>query len=111
MTVGKSDFSDAHNSVKFDHLNVNNASTAAAAGGCQFNYLLDSDIWAVCVSAGGGAGLAFEQTQFSRISGAGTAQSTGGRGLVLENGYNFSNTFFALEIGRASCRERVSVVV
>jgi hypothetical protein len=50
------------------------------------------------VSSGGAAGLAFEQVQFSRISGAGTAEGTGGRGVVLENGYNFSNTFFALDL-------------
>ena len=94
VVFGKSDFSDAHNSIKIDHLVVNNASTAPGSGGCQFNYVLDSDIYAICVSAGGAAGLALEQTQFSRISGAGTAEGTGGRGLVLENGYNFSNTFF-----------------
>ena len=98
LVVGKTDFSDAHNSAKFDHLIVNNANTAAAAGGCQFNYVLDSDVYAVCVAAGGAAGLAFEQLQFSRISGAGTAEGTGGRGAVLENGYNFSNTFFALDL-------------
>jgi hypothetical protein len=98
VVVGKPDFSDAHNSAKFDHLIVNNASTAAAGGGCQFNYVLDSDIFAVCVATGGAAGLAFEQVQFSRISGAGTAEGTGGRGVVLENGYNFSNTFFALDL-------------
>jgi len=98
FVMGKSDFSDAHNSAKIDHLSVNNASTAAGAGGCQFNYVLDSDLWAVCVSGGGAAGIALEQTQFSRISGAGTAQGTGGRGLVLENGYNFSNIFFGLDL-------------
>jgi hypothetical protein len=98
VVFGKPDFSDAHNSAKIDHLIVNNASTAAGAGGCQFNYVLDSDLYAVCVSAGGAAGLAFEQIQFSRISGAGTAGGTGGRGVVLENGYNFSNTFFALDL-------------
>jgi hypothetical protein len=98
VVVGKTDFSDAHNSAKFDHLIVNNANTAAAAGGCQFNYVLDSDVYAVCVAGGGAAGLAFEQLQFSRISGAGTAEGTGGRGAVLENGYNFSNTFFALDL-------------
>src|SRR5262249_13951712 len=98
VVVGKADFSDAHNSIKIDHLVVNNASTAAASSGCQLNYVLDSDIYAICVSAGGGAGLALEQTQFSRISGAGTAEGTGGRGLVLENGYNFSNTFLALDL-------------
>jgi len=36
--------------------------------------------------------------QFSRISGAGTAQGTGGAGLVLVNGYNFSNTFLGLDL-------------
>lgn len=98
VVLGKTDFSDAHNSAKFDHLIVNNANTAAAAGGCQLNYLLDSDVYAVCVAAGGAAGLALEQVQFSRISGAGTAEGTGGRGIVLENGYNFSNSFFALDL-------------
>ena len=98
VVLGTSDFTDAHNSAKIDHLVVNNASTAPASGGCQFNYLLDSDVYAVCVAAGGGAGLAFEQVQFSRISGAGTAEGTGGRGVVLENGYNFSNTFLALDL-------------
>jgi len=98
VVLGKTDFSDAHNSVKIDHLIVNNTSTASSAGGCQLNFVVDSDIYAVCVSAGGAAGLALEQTQFSRISGAGTAQGIGGRSLVLENGYNFSNTFFALDL-------------
>jgi len=98
VVLGKTDFSDAHNSAKIDHLIVNNTSTASAGGGCQFNYLLDTDIYAVCVAAGGAAGLALEQVQFSRISGAGTAEGTGGRGVVLENGYNFSNTFFALDL-------------
>ena len=98
VVLGEADFSDAHNSAKIDHLIVNNASTASGSGGCQFNFILDSDIYAVCVSSGGAAGLALEQTQFSRISGAGTAEGTGGRGLVLENGYNFSNTFFGLDL-------------
>ena len=98
VVLGKADFSDAHNSAKFDHLIVNNGSTAPGAGGCQLNYLLDSDVYAVCVSAGGAVGLALEQVQFSRISGAGTAQGTGGRGVALENGYNFSNTFLALDL-------------
>src|SRR3974377_960805 len=77
VVLGKTDFSDAHNSAKIDHLIVNNVSTAAGAGGCQFNYLLDSDLYVVCVSVGGAAGLALEQTQFSRISGAGTAEGSG----------------------------------
>ncbi len=98
VVLGKGDFSDAHNSAKIDHLVVHNASTNAAAGGCQFNFVLDSDVYAVCVSTGGAAGLALEQMQFSRVSGAGTAQATGGRGLLLENGYNFSNVFFGLDL-------------
>jgi hypothetical protein len=98
VVLGKNDFSDAHNSAKIDHLIVNNSSTATEAGGCQFNFVLDSDVYAVCVSAGGAAGFALEQVQFSRISGAGTAEGTGGRGLVLENGYNFSNTFLGLDL-------------
>jgi hypothetical protein len=98
VVLGKADFSDAHNSAKIDHLIVNNASSATAAGGCQLNFLLDSDVYAVCVSAGGAAGLALEQVQFSRISGAGTAEGPGGRGVVLENGYNFSNTFLGLDL-------------
>ena len=96
--LGTYNFADAHNSAKIDHLTVNNASTAAGAGGCQFNYVLDSDLWAVCVSGGGAAGLALEQTQFSRISGAGTAEATGGAGVALENGFNFSNTFLGLDL-------------
>lgn len=98
LAVGKVDFSDQHNSFKIDHISVNNAATAAGAGGCQFNAVYDSDIYAVCVSAGGAGGVALEQVQFSRISGAGSAAATGGQALVLENGFNFSNTFFALDL-------------
>ena len=97
VVIGMSDFSDAHNSLKLDHLVVNNASTAARAGACQLNYVLDSEIYAVCDAAGGAAGLALEQTQFSRIAGAGSASGTGGASLLLENGYNFSNTVFAFD--------------
>jgi Pectate lyase superfamily protein len=98
VILGKSDFSDAQNSVKIDHLVVNNASTNSSAGACQFNYVLDSDIYAVCDSAGGAAGMAFEQLQFSRVSGSATATAAGGRGIALENGYNFSNVFFGLDL-------------
>ncbi|HTV88003.1 MAG TPA: hypothetical protein VME41_03210 [Stellaceae bacterium] len=98
FVFGTNNFADAHNAAKIDHLLVNNASTGAGAGGCQFNYVLDSDIFAVCVSAGGAAGLALEQVQFSRIAGAGTAEGTGGAGLTLENGYNISNFFAALDL-------------
>ena len=98
VRIGKPDFSDAHNSIKLDHLVVNNASTASAAGALQLNYVLDSDIFAIADSAGGAAGLALEQVQFSRISGAGTAAATGGTALLLENGFNFANTVFAFDM-------------
>jgi hypothetical protein len=96
--LGKTDFSDQHNSAKIDHLIVNNASIAAGAGGCQFNTVYDGDFTAICVTAGGAAGWALEQTQFSLFRGAATAQGTGGRGLVLENGYDFSDTFTAVDL-------------
>src|SRR5207253_11420823 len=38
VRIGLTDFSDAHNSIKLDHLLVNNASTSAVAGGLQLNY-------------------------------------------------------------------------
>ncbi len=98
VILGKTDLSDAHNSLKIDHLIVNNSNAGPTAGACQFNYMLDSDVYAVCDAAGGAAGMAFEQTQFSRVSGAATASGTGGRGLVLENGFNFSNTFSGIDL-------------
>ena len=101
VAIGRGDFSDAHNSLKIDHLVVNNASTAAGAGGLQLNYVLDADIFAVADSAGGAAGIALEQTQFSRISGAGSAAGTGGTALLLENGFNFANTVFAFDMENA----------
>ncbi len=98
VVIGKPDFSDAHNSLRLDHLVVNNANTAAAAGALQLNYVLDADIFAIADTAGGAAGLALEQTQFSRLSGAGSANAAGGTALLLENGYNFSNTIFAFDM-------------
>ena len=97
VVIGKTDFSDAHNSIKIDHLVVNNASTASGAGGLQLNYVLDSDVFAIADSAGGAAGVAMEQVQFSRISGAGSAAATGGAAMLLENGYNFANTVFGFD--------------
>jgi hypothetical protein len=86
VAIGKADFSDVHNSIKIDHLVVNNANATSSAGGLQLNYVLDSDVYAVADSAGGAAGIALEQVQFSRISGAGSAAGTGGAAMLLENG-------------------------
>ncbi|HWD60374.1 MAG TPA: hypothetical protein VG308_18980, partial [Stellaceae bacterium] len=97
VAIGKADFSDAHNSLKIDHLQINNANTASTAGGLRLNYVLDADIYAVADSAGGAAGVALEQTQFSRISGAGSAGATGGAAMLLENGFNFANTIFGFD--------------
>jgi hypothetical protein len=70
VVVGKADFSDPHNSGKLDHLIVNNRNAGAHATGCQFNYVLNWDIDAVCVSGGGGSGIDLEQLQFSTLRGA-----------------------------------------
>lgn len=102
VVIGKPDFSDAQNSIRIDHLVVNNASTGPEAGGLQLNYVLDADIFAVADSAGGGAGIALEQTQFSHLYGAGSA--SGGTGLLIENGYSLANTIAAIDLeGAPTC--------
>ncbi len=53
VVIGQRDFSDAHNSIKIDHLIVNNANAGVRAGGLQLNYVLNSHIFAVADSAGG----------------------------------------------------------
>ncbi len=98
VVIGRDDFSDAQNSLKIDHLIVNNASTGARAGGLQLNYVLNSEIFAVADSAGGAAGIALEQTQISRLSGAGSAAGTGGAAMLIENGYSFANTIDAMDL-------------
>lgn len=101
VVIGERDFSDAHNSIKIDHLIVNNANTGPGAGGLQLNYVLSSQILAVADAAGGAAGIALEQTQISHISGAGSASALGGVGLRIENGYSFANTIEAIDLEEA----------
>lgn len=98
VVIGQTDFSDAQNSLKIDHLIVNNAGAGQRAGGLQLNYVLNSQIFAVADSAGGAAGIALEQTQISRISGAGSASAQGGVGLLFEHGYSFANTIDAMDL-------------
>ena len=98
VLIGKPDFSDAHNSIKIDHLIVNNANPGPQAGGLQLNYVLNAHIFAVADSAGGAAGIALEQTQISHIGGAGSASGNGGAGLLIENGYTFANTIDAMDL-------------
>jgi len=98
VVIGRPDFSDAQNSLKIDHLIVNSAGAGPRAGGLQLNYVLSSEIFAVADAAGGAAGIALEQTQISRISGAGSAAAKGGAGLLIENGYSFANTIDAMDL-------------
>jgi Pectate lyase superfamily protein len=98
VVIGQRDFSDAQNSIKIDHLIVNNAGAGSRAGGLQLNYVLSSEIFAVADAAGGAAGIALEQTQISRISGAGSAGAKGGAALLIENGYSFANTIDAMDL-------------
>lgn len=96
VMVGKADFSDPHNSGKLDHLIVNNRNAGAHATGCLFNYVLNWDIDAVCVSGGGGSGIDLEQLQFSTLRGA--ASATAGTAITLGPGYIFANTFEGLDL-------------
>lgn len=98
VVIGRIDFADAQNATKIDHLIVNNASSSARAGGLQLNYVLNSEIFAVANSAGGAAGIALEQTQISRLGGAGSASAPGGSALLIENGYSFANTIEAMDL-------------
>jgi Pectate lyase superfamily protein len=99
--IGQPDFSDAHNSIKIDHLMVNNANGGSGAGGLQLNYVLSSQIFAVADSAGGAAGIALEQTQITHIAGAGSASASSGTGLLIENGYSFANTIESVDLEEA----------
>lgn len=96
VIFGKADFSDIHNAVKLEHLVVTNASVAAAAGGIQYNYVTNSDLWQSGMTAGGSAsigGVALEQVSGSAIKGAGTTAGPNSPALVLEGGTTASNGF------------------
>jgi hypothetical protein len=92
VRLGLTDFSDAHNSAKIDHLIVNNAGAGFAL---RLNYVLNADIFTVAVSAGA-VGLMMDQVQFSRISGA--ASATAGTAMLIECGYSFANTVQAIDL-------------
>ena len=83
VVVGNTDFSDAHNSAKFDHLIVNNANTAPAGGGCQFNYVLELVTFTRFASRPAGRPAShLSRSSFPGYLRAGTAAGTGGRGVV-----------------------------
>jgi hypothetical protein len=97
VVLGTYDFSDAHNSVKIDHLIVNNA--AVAGGGMLLNYVLNADAFIVADVGRAGYGLGLNQVQFSRISGA--ASSTAGWAMWLGTGhtiYTISNTIQGFDL-------------
>jgi hypothetical protein len=91
FALGKADFSDPQNSVKIDHLIVNNGGSGIA---CQFNYVLASDINAVCDSAGQ-IGMDVRQLQFSTLHGAATAEH--GYAMAIRDGYVIANVFQAID--------------
>jgi hypothetical protein len=92
VTVGKADFSDAHNSIKIDHMIVNNGGTGGAV---QLNYVLNSDLFIVANTAGEGVGLDVRQLQFSTLKGA--MSSKQGYSMVIEDGYVIANSFQSLD--------------
>jgi hypothetical protein len=94
VRVGLNDFSDAQNSIKIDHLVVNNGNQSAVAA-VRLNYVLNASIFVVADSAGG-TGMLLNQTQFSTIQGA--ASATGGTAMSISQGYTFANTFQALDL-------------
>jgi hypothetical protein len=104
VRFGLDDLSDAHNSAKLDHLIVNNRYPTRRGGGAvRLNYILNSDMFIVADTGGGGgvrgdggAGLVLNQVQFSRINGAASAAT--GTALLIENGYTFSNTIQAMDL-------------
>src|SRR6266478_6577420 len=92
VVIGKPDFSDAHNSIKIDHLIANNG---GSGGGVQLNYVLNADIFVVADSAGQ-VGLDVEQMQFSVLRGAASAEN--GTAIMMGPGYIFANTFQGLDL-------------
>ena len=91
--IGKPDFSDAHNSMKIEHLIANNGATTNATG-VQLNYVLDSDLYIVADSAGG-IGLDVRQLQFSVLKGSMSGGS--GYAMMIRDGYVFANSFMSLD--------------
>ena len=93
VTVGKADFSDTHNSIKIDHMIVNNG---GSGGAVQLNYVLNSDLFIVGDTAGQGAGLDVRQLQFSTLKGA--TSSKQGYSMAIEDGYVIANSFQSLDL-------------
>jgi hypothetical protein len=93
VTVGKADFSDAQNSIKIDHMIVNNG---GSGGAVQLNYVLNSDLFIVADTAGEGAGMDVRQLQNSTLKGAPSSQQ--GYAMAIEDGYVIANSFQSLDM-------------
>ena len=93
VRVGNFDYSDAHNSMVWDHLVVNNGGSGGIALSLQ--YVLNMSAYVVADSAGA-AGIEISQAQFSTIRGA----ATGAQGAAITIGpdYNFGNHLDALDL-------------
>jgi hypothetical protein len=96
VVIGKPDFTDAHNSIKIDHMVVNNNGSSEGSSAIQLNYVLNGNMFMVGDSAGSGNGVSLEQVQFSVLSGAFSAAR--GRALNIQNGYTFANTMLSLDL-------------
>jgi hypothetical protein len=92
VRIGSNEFTDAHNSMKVDHLIVDNAGSGP---GVKLNYVLNADLSLYAVTAGS-SGLWLRQVQFSTIRGAASGNS--GVGLMVSDGYTFANTFSGLDL-------------
>jgi hypothetical protein len=93
--IGDWGFADAQNSIKLDHIIVNNA--ASESGALLLNYVLNAEVFTVADAGGSGStGLWLNQVQFSTVRGA--ASGGGGWALSLGNGYTFANTLQGLDL-------------
>jgi hypothetical protein len=92
LTVGKPDFSDPQNSIKFDHVIVNNG---GRGGAVQLNYVLGAEMFIVADTTGALPGIDIRQLQFSVLKGA--QSSAGGAAMAIEDGYVIANTFESLD--------------
>ena len=95
VVVGKTDFSDPQNSIKFDHLIVNNGSSSASATAVQLNYVLSSEINVVADTAGG-RGLQVRQVQMTQLKGS--ASATNGAALAVEDGYSYADSLISFDL-------------
>jgi hypothetical protein len=86
LVVGEGNFSDAQNSIIFDHVVVNNS---GSGGGTILDYVLSSHLNIVSDTAGNSPGLAMMQVQMSTIQLA--ASSVGNAALQIWTYYNFGD--------------------